>query len=392
MFVDDEPSILSALRRMLRPKRDVWEMCFEESGAEALERIDQVPIDVIVTDFRMPKMNGGQLLDEVRRRRPEISRIILSGHTDEKDLTTVACVAHQFLIKPCKPAELIAALDRALELRDELVSEPLRRETTGIGALPTPPSILRSLSEALMSAEPGMSRAAELVRRDIGLSTKVLQFVQSSFSTGTGHLPVIEEVVETLGVQTIRSLALASDLENASLELAGPSAVWLTDLNVRAWDIAILARRLAAPGCGDDAFCIGMLLEIGQLVFAVCSTEGHSSYLARRNEPGVSLAELEREIFGITHAQSGAYLLHLWGFPIGVIEAVAKHARPIAGEIQEGLTGAQAAILAHHLVEAESVAMCDSQNDFRIAVAEFGPGAVGQVIASWREERRSERP
>ena len=65
LFVDDEPLVLEGLQRMLRPLRQEWEMHFLPGGVEALRFMEQTPVDVVVSDMRMPGMNCAQFLNEV---------------------------------------------------------------------------------------------------------------------------------------------------------------------------------------------------------------------------------------------------------------------------------------------------------------------------------------
>ncbi|MEO5864400.1 MAG: response regulator, partial [Nitrospiraceae bacterium] len=78
LFVDDESKLLDGLKRSLRPMRHEWNMTFVSSGAEALKALEQAPFDVVVSDMRMPEMDGAQLLNEVQQRYPQIVRIVLS--------------------------------------------------------------------------------------------------------------------------------------------------------------------------------------------------------------------------------------------------------------------------------------------------------------------------
>lgn len=113
LFVDDEPHVLEALRRMLHRMRRDWEMHFAGSALEALEVMEKVPIDVLVCDVRMPRMDGAQLLAEVRQRHPEVTRIALSGHADEEAELQTGRLVHHFLQKPCDLAELQSAIVHA---------------------------------------------------------------------------------------------------------------------------------------------------------------------------------------------------------------------------------------------------------------------------------------
>ncbi|MEO7650489.1 MAG: response regulator, partial [Bryobacteraceae bacterium] len=101
LFVDDEPKVLEGLKRSLRPMREDWNMSFVTSGAEALQTLEQAPFDVIVSDMRMPVMDGAQLLNEVRQRFPQVVRIVLSGQSDKELIYQSIAATHQYLDKPC---------------------------------------------------------------------------------------------------------------------------------------------------------------------------------------------------------------------------------------------------------------------------------------------------
>src|SRR5690349_3817692 len=96
LFVDDEPRILGGLRRMLRAHRDRWDMSFAGGGAEALETMRDRPCDVIVSDYRMPGIDGATLLAHVRDNYPGTARVILSGQTNEDSLLKIIMLAHRF--------------------------------------------------------------------------------------------------------------------------------------------------------------------------------------------------------------------------------------------------------------------------------------------------------
>src|ERR1700733_673715 len=120
LFVDDEPMVLSGLQRSLRLMRSEWEMVFAPGGNEALAAMDLQKFDIIVTDMRMPGMDGAQLLEEVQKRSPQSLRMILSGQSDRETILRSVNPTHQYLSKPCEGEELRSRLMRALALRDLL--------------------------------------------------------------------------------------------------------------------------------------------------------------------------------------------------------------------------------------------------------------------------------
>ncbi len=136
LFVDDEPNVLSGLQRMLRPMREEWDMVFAESGAKALEVMTQSSFDVVISDMRMPGMNGAALLRETMRLYPATVRIVLSGHADRELVNQCVGIAHQYISKPCDPGQLKSLIQNATFLGGKLVDEGVKRIVGSIESLP----------------------------------------------------------------------------------------------------------------------------------------------------------------------------------------------------------------------------------------------------------------
>jgi DNA-binding NtrC family response regulator len=113
LFVDDEAHVLDGLRDLLRRQRREWEMVFALGGDAALRELDAQPFHVVVSDMRIPGIDGAALLALVQERYPETVRIILSGQTEHEAALRAVPVAHQFLAKPCDREQLRRAIDRA---------------------------------------------------------------------------------------------------------------------------------------------------------------------------------------------------------------------------------------------------------------------------------------
>src|SRR5437588_7304008 len=131
LFVDDEERVLQGLRRMLRSMRDEWDVTFAISGVEALRILEQSNMDVLVSDMRMPGMDGAQLLTHAMELRPETLRIALTGESDVSMNLRCVSSAHQYLMKPCDPQTLKTKIARACTLRDQLGSPLLQQLVTG---------------------------------------------------------------------------------------------------------------------------------------------------------------------------------------------------------------------------------------------------------------------
>ena len=116
LCVDDEPNILSALKRSLRMEN--WRVLCASGGAEALDILAGDNIDLVISDMRMPGIDGAQLLEQVRQRWPGSIRILLTGHADMNE--TVAAINRgqifRYLNKPWSDEELRATVNQGLDL------------------------------------------------------------------------------------------------------------------------------------------------------------------------------------------------------------------------------------------------------------------------------------
>jgi CheY-like chemotaxis protein len=114
LFVDDEPAVLEGLQNRLRFWRHRRTLRFALGAEEALKVLATHPVDVIVSDLRMPGMDGAQLLDYVRQHYPQVVRILLSGHVSKHDEKQLLRVAHKIFSKPCDPNALDEAIEQQL--------------------------------------------------------------------------------------------------------------------------------------------------------------------------------------------------------------------------------------------------------------------------------------
>jgi YesN/AraC family two-component response regulator len=132
---------------MLHSLRGEWDMEFVAGGAQALERMAQAPFDVVVTDMRMPGMNGAELLNEVMRRYPETVRIVLSGHADKNLIFQCVNSTHQYLSKPCDSQAIKAAVQRACGLEEAPENKRLKPLAPQMTPLPGLPALRMQMVE-----------------------------------------------------------------------------------------------------------------------------------------------------------------------------------------------------------------------------------------------------
>jgi HD-like signal output (HDOD) protein len=388
LFVDDDAQVLE--RMQVAFEHEKWDMQFVAGAQAALESMAEEPADVVVSNFLMPGMTGVELFTEVRRRHPDTVRLLLLGEDDDRGLVEGAAVAHQFLPKAGPLDRLAAEVDSVLRLRQELQGERVRAEMSGIDVLLSPPGVLGELMEVLQSPSADAASVARVLEGDVALSTKTLQLANASIFAPRNRATSVQMAVVRLGTQTIRSLALMDGMIRSCDARDKVLRPWLVRFNAHAMETARLAGRLAGPAAGNDAFCAGLLHDCGQLVFATCRPEVFSAHLRLQATDARLLVELEEETFGVTHAQAGAYLLSLWGLPLDVIRAASIHNAPIRVGGARHLTAAEAAQVAHHLVEAEVLTLCSTPGTPGPDEATLDHAGVLGDVWAWRAERATE--
>ena len=130
LFVDDELPILKSVRRFCRAHG--WQVTLANSGAEALEKLATEEFDIIISDMRMPKMDGAELLQRAYEMWPKTVRIILSGYSDSEALQQAVNEAHifKYLTKPWNDDELAEVIVTAAEQRKTQLDKESLVETT----------------------------------------------------------------------------------------------------------------------------------------------------------------------------------------------------------------------------------------------------------------------
>lgn len=165
IFVDDEPNILEGIRRQLRRHFEIDTATSAEEGLKILA--ENGPYAVVISDMRMPHMNGSQFLTRVRAVSPDSVRMILSGQADMESTIAAVNEGHifRFLTKPCSAEQLIEAVGSGLRQYELINAEKELLEKTLSGAV-------RVLTEILGMTNPGAySRAARIQRYTEGLTT-----------------------------------------------------------------------------------------------------------------------------------------------------------------------------------------------------------------------------
>ncbi|MFC2170589.1 HDOD domain-containing protein [Calditrichota bacterium] len=333
LFVDDEQFVLDGLRRNLSHMRSEWQMSFANDGRKALEILGQEQYDVIVSDLRMPGMDGVALLEEVKNNYPEMIRIILSGYSSEEAVLKVVNTAHQFLSKPCQESELVAAVKQAKRVRQLLSDKDLKLLASKLSKIPSVPLLYTKLIKELQSEDSSIRNVGNIIVQDAGMTAKILQLVNSAFFGLPKRItnPVI--AVNLLGINTILALVLSvkifEEFDVSKTEILSIDEVFEHGFTTATYARAIAkAENFKVPDI-DDSFVAGILHDCGRLLLIGNIPEVYSEVCRLAELNKLSIEYAEKQEFKVTHAELGAYLLGIWGLPDTIINAVAYHHNPL---------------------------------------------------------------
>lgn len=329
LFVDDDSMVLAGLRRSLHGMRQEWEMQFVDGAAAALEALQKDSYDAVISDMRMPGMDGAELLDQVKQKYPGVVRMILSGQSSREAVYRSINPAHQFLSKPCDPQELSSRLTQAFAMRDLLANPSVKTVISRLRSIPSLPTLYEEVTAELRKENPSFTQIAKIISKDVGMAAKILQLANSAFMGTGGRVSSLVQALTLIGTETVRTLVLSvhvfSQFDGKAQVAAVLPALWEHSVTVSSLAQRIAASENCAKAVAEESFTAGLLHDLGKVVLLSELPREYQQIFQSKPEAG---KDLEQERLGCTHAEVGAYLLSIWGLPLSLVQAVAFHHRP----------------------------------------------------------------
>jgi len=236
LLVDDNPNVLYSFKRALHSGSNQWTILTAESAADALTIMSQDNIDIIISDLRMPVMDGVALLGIVSKQSPSTLRIAITGDADPVLCQQATLVAHQFIAKPIEPQELARIINQAVGVSSLVMKPEIKRAILKIANLPSQPGLYNQLLAELNKPEVNLEYVASVISQDISMTAKILQLVNSAYFGLAREVKEVSQAVFYLGVETIRDLSfsvhLFSQFDQNLIERAGLGNLWDHSLRV----------------------------------------------------------------------------------------------------------------------------------------------------------------
>lgn len=330
LFVDDEVQILRSLFRLFMETD--FEVFTAESAKEALDILAQENIDIIISDMRMPLMDGYQLLSQVKEKYPHVLRVILSGYSDEKTLFNALQknIAKLYLLKPWQNEQIIGIIENLLATEESITDSEFFSSINSLEELPTIQSTYQEIMNCI-DQDDGIDKVVRIIEQDPAIASKVLHIANSAFyGIKTGS---IKQAVTYLGMENIRNIVLSTFV----IQMFESNICSQREIDLL-WSHSFLCNKIVSlvfnkflqkkvPKVGMSA---GLLHDVG-IIFLLnyFQQEYWQFYKEMMEKKENNLCVMESSRFSIDHQQVGGYLLNWWEIPYPIVEAALYHHDPL---------------------------------------------------------------
>ena len=332
LLVDDEKQILNALQRTFYGKG--YRILAASSGAQALKIMEEEQVDLIISDVRMPHMNGYELLKIVKKKYPSTIRVILSGYTDSALIVKIQreSLAKRYLYKPWKNQEILKIAEQLFRVEKILKDKNLLEFINKIEYLPSTGMIYNKVNTQIQK-DVSIDEIAKVIESDQSIAAKILQVANSAmYGLKTGS---VQQAISYLGLNNVKYIILSAITFNnvkgkANLRLNNDiNMLWKHSVSTNQI-LTSLYRGIFGKKIPEIYSSLGLLHDIGKVVLI-------TNFVDRYMKAAESIKDKKDKIYyyeqmsftDVSHEEIGAYLLNWWELPNGLVEAVLYHHKPL---------------------------------------------------------------
>lgn len=212
------------------------------------------------------------------------------------------------------------------------MNEELKHFISEMGSLPSLPSLYLQLAEELRSAEVSAGRVSRIIAKDLAMTSKILQIVNSAYFGLSRQISSVERAILLMGLEMLRTFVLSAEVFSmfepkrlAGLTVAG---LWRHSMSCSSMARRVaLAERLSKEAV-EHVCTAAFLHDIGKLLMANEKPEAYRQVSELAEAEEMPIYEAEQRIFGFNHAEAGGVLLKRWNLPEQVVDTVLWHHDP----------------------------------------------------------------
>ncbi|MBN2410812.1 HDOD domain-containing protein [candidate division KSB1 bacterium] len=331
LFVDDDSSVLNVIRDTLFQTE--FEIITAPSGHEAIELINQEHIDLIISDIRMPEMDGIQLLETVKKKWPSIIRVMLCAYIDESTAlqSLTNGLVTTYFPKPWDTAELKDDIIRLLKFHKTFKNEKILNLMNCLERLPSLPMLYQYFMSAF-HREATFEEFADIIKQDVTVATKILHIANSAFYRRLGEPTAsIEHAIMTMGLNAVKNIVLAVTLSTQkplTMQQAQHFQNIIDHSSIVNKYIQLFYKIKFLKPINSKFNSVGITHDIGKIILLQYFPERFEKIMQHRDQhPYMTFYDCELDLgyAGNTHTEIGAFLLNLWNLPQISMEVALYH-------------------------------------------------------------------
>lgn len=331
LFVTTDEKLMSELIRNIVPIQDDYSIFFADNGERCLQILANNKIDFVFSSANIIMPTGANILNEIKRLFPEVIRFALVPNLDNQTVAQISQYVHQLVPPPYTKETIVERIQRTLHIQKILNNEKVVNLVKNTTTLPSLPEIYIQIEQETAKPDFSLIKIANLISKDPNLTAKILQIVNSAYFGLQKEITNINFALSYLGVNVIKSLIfyihLFSHFKITSENRKHLEKFWQHSLVVASNSYHLANKYLQEKYEIDSSYTAGVLHDVGKFILLNTYTYPQNIILLAEQK-AIDNLEAELEIYECTHAEIGAYLLGLWGFPLHIVEAVAYHHQP----------------------------------------------------------------
>ena len=210
----------------------------------------------------------------------------------------------------------------------------IREELEGLTAIPTLPTVLISLLEVIDSEEVSIKQIGDIISKDQALSSRLLKMVNSPIYGFPGRISSVNQALMLIGLGPLKGMLMGVAIFEA-----------MQKTMIGLWEHSIgsaIAARLIAVKIGiketEEASVAALIHDLGKVTFGMCYPAEYKTLLDKAKTEEKYIVDVEREDFGVNHAEAGTWIAQKWNFPANLVEAIGYHHKPQLAKRAKKLT------------------------------------------------------
>jgi response regulator RpfG family c-di-GMP phosphodiesterase len=305
-----------------------YEIYTAENSTDALKLIETAEIDMIISDMRMPLLDGYRLLNIIKEKYPKIIRIILSGYAEEKPMFRALLhnLAKLYIFKPWNNSEFLLKIDKLFAQESLLRSKDLLEEIDTLGCSSEVPGNCGNIISLIESED--IDAVIADIEKDPEISELLIQVAKTAVY---GVMPnTVKQAAIYIGLHNLKcfmywactvSAIKQSGADGSNTQLLMKHS-YLTNRILLFLFEAFLHKQ--PP---EAAMFAGLMHNIGLIILS--NNLQSSVDLSRPDLTANDYIRLENEKYEVIHQEIGAHFLDLWDLPFPIYESALFHHRPL---------------------------------------------------------------